>query len=186
MKAQELIKAALPEAENFKPGDVVSFQGRRGKQVTGTVARVRVKERRKASAFLAAHGLPAPHIQDITQTMVAEVIPAEGGGTWTVPFRMLKMVKPGGGDARQAQQTMYQVRQSYQDHLRQRRSSRFDAADQGGLSGLKPGDKVKCQFRGGDWRERKFRRLTPSGKVEVENDYGRVEKHNPQFVKKSE
>lgn len=184
MNARETIAKIIPEAENFKPGDKVNFNGRRG-LVTGTVANIRVKKSHKAVRTLQQFGIP-----DVggfhTQSMVAEITPDDGRGVWTVPLFSLKMVKPGGGNALQARQVMQSVKQDYQSHIRQRTASRFDAVHQGGLSDLNPGDKVKCQFRGGDWRERKFRRVTPSGKIEVENDYGRVEKYNSQFVKKAE
>ena len=183
MKARQTVEKYLPETEQFKPGDKVSFVGKRGQQVTGTVARLRTRERRAASRFLAARGI---HDPTLTSTDVAEVTPDGGGGVWTVPLRMLKMVKPGGGDANAALRTAQELKANYADQLRQRRFQRSQTADQGGLYDLKPGDRVKCQFRGGSWMERKFRRITPAGKVEVENDYGRVEKHNPQFVKKAD
>jgi hypothetical protein len=183
MNAHEIVKKCLPEAEQFKPGDKVSFTSRRNQLVTGVVTRLRVKEKRKAQRLLAMHGLSDPY--GLTQDLVAEVAPDTGEGVWTVPVRMLKLVK-GGGDLNAARSKVASIRNAYQDRLDQRKSDRYDKAETGGLYDLKPGDLVKCQFKGGAQLTRKFKRITPSGKVEVETDYGRLEKHNPQFVKRAD
>lgn len=163
----------------FNPGDKVSFVGRRGRAVTGTIANLKTRERRKASRILAGYGIIDP---TLTSTSVAEVVDDATGGLWTVPLAMLKLVQAGGGDTNAARRSAADTRASYSDALRARRFQRSQAADQSGLYDLKPGDLVQCEFRGGVKHTRKFRRITPAGKVEVENDYGRVEKHNPQFV----
>lgn len=179
MKAKKVVSWMVDVAQKFDAGDKISFRDR-GKTVVGTIARVRLRERRKVSKMLAAHGIDA----DLAKSMVAEINPEGGEGVYTVPLTLLTMVKKGGGDATAARQEISALRGRYQDQLSQRKSSRFSEISQGRLVDLRPGSAVLCQFRGGLKWERKFRRITPSGKVEVETDCGRIEKHDPKFVTK--
>ena len=125
--------------------------------MTGVVTNIKRRERGRK---FAAYGLPS------IQSLVAEVAPDSGGGVWTVPVEMLKII--GKADLKKAlaaRTTVADVKAARAGFDAERKHTRWAAADAAGLESLKPGDPVEIQFRDIGWSPRVFVKMSSSGQV---------------------
>lgn len=113
----------------LRAGDRVSFTStKRGVgKVTGTINRIRTRERRGRARELARAVTGDPHSLDST---VAEIAPDNGGAVWTVPLTMLTYV--GEGDRNAAREAVTAVKMARRSNEYKRASANFETADAGG------------------------------------------------------
>lgn len=161
----------------FRPGDRVSFRGKRGKTVTGTINRVRTRERRGRAKALALAVTGDAHSLDTT---VAEIAPDGGGGVWTVGLGNLTYL--GEGDRNAAAAAVNTVKAKRRNNLEKRATARYEEADEAGLYALKIGDPIEVKYTDIGWTSATFRGWVGSGNVRYER-YGRIRTAAPKFVR---
>lgn len=170
----------------LRVGDRVSFvSSKRGVgKVTGTINRIRTRERRGRARELARAVTGDPHSLDST---VAEIAPDGGGAVWTVPLTMLTYV--GEGDRNAAREAVATVKAKRRGNEAVRRSGNYETADAAGLYDLKPGAPIEVELRdacgsGTSWHAATFRGFVAgSGNVRYEWR-GRVRTTSPKYVRK--
>ena len=170
------------DSKNIKleVGSVVSFAGRRGQRVTGTIVRFREKTVRRNGRngqLLRSLGVSS-HALDRT---VAEITPDDGRGIWTVGLTSLTSIgRASKKKVAAAVQTRNEVKRKVANRRHERRGDNYEAARDNGLYDLKPGDSIFVEFREGKF-ERKFVGFTTTGTVRYEQG-GRTRTIDAKYV----
>lgn len=173
MKLNEVAKIIM-EGVRPKIGDIVQFT-LNGKRWEGTVADFGSTTPGKIKLKKFAHfGAVATPIETVR-------VAIRDKGLAVISASMITKIV-GRGDAAWARSYVASIKDSHKDYEAKRKSANRSAAEDGGLSNLKPGDPIKVEYSGGDFRERKFLRFTASGSV-VYDQNGRERKTSAQYVK---
>jgi hypothetical protein len=150
-----------------KIGDEVKFFAR-GKNHTGVITDLGLRTHRKANRLGAQFGVRVPD----TETATVKV-----DGMDNAFFKApLSMLKPTGrsrsGELSQAREVINSITRNRAAAQTARAERGRDTADAQGLYDVKTGDHVEVKFTSG-WQRCKFIKLSDSGRVRVENPYGR-------------
>ena len=141
------------------------------------VTDLKVHDHRKANRLAAQIGINYRH-----STEVAVVKPDGADVVYRVPLTMLKPTgKNRQNDLSRARIEVGNILQHRSDIQHQRAASGREQADQKGLYDLKPGAKVKVQFRNG-FKECTFIKLSAAGRAYVRTEFGRELWTPAQFV----
>jgi len=159
-------------------GDHVEFFAR-GRRVTGTVARVRVK--RRGGRFRELTYMFHDNPESVLNVEVAEVAEDGKRAFWTVPTVDLQVI--GKSDAHIAAGAVQDVKASRQQHRQAKKQRNAEAIYNSGLSRLQNGDEIEVQFRDIGWAKAEFAGFVQgSGNVRYYR-HGRKRTVSPKFVR---
>lgn len=156
--------------ENFQIGNKVSFKSTKtGQTVFGTIASIRVKQKRCPKA-LKGSMYASMYVYD--PTMVAQVVPSELNGKnmfWTVPVRVLTLEADIGADVAKVQAVVTTIKTIREQRQAMIVDNNARVAFENGVYDLKQGDDIQVKLRhrysGVFWKDCKFAKYSGQRRI---------------------